>query len=495
MLTPEPKVYKEWTELLKITFKSSWGIAYKWVSITPLDIWSFIWLSDEDIVQKIKSELKIDINQEKSLWLKKLNYLFYKWVEYYKDEYGREKFWKNYAIDYLKQDFFSSKEDVIEFCRETEKQTAKWKINCAISKCISIVNDILENKSLDKKWAKSLYVLNNYLVWPFSLKEMSSSWWFITYDWYYILKKWVKRKKINFTLTWRSKSGLSCKRKSASDPKYHRSELIQDMIWWNFYCENKKDLLILMNAVWQLVYNVNINEESLMVKNKWVFSRSEIKDINDSDFVSDNFKEIIINWIQSSPNKKNSSAEEYQDIKMIWSINIPKSKDLWVEWAVTYPTWFEIKFVLAWSKNDDWLSFQPIMDYQKWFYWKTRIQNPIITEKEIVTQVDKLLYSLEEEIWNKNLLLKENEQKSVLWYIEELYNDLLKKWFIKDRKWFNFKKGKMFWINTSTFNTIRDWLILYFKSSLIQVSKLEYTTKRAFELSELWFNPPMKKTT
>ena len=111
MLTPEPKVYKEWTELLKITFKSSWGIAYKWVSITPLDIWSFIWLSDEDIVQKIKSELKIDINQEKSLWLKKLNYLFYKWVEYYKDEYGREKFWKNYAIDYLKQDFFSSKED------------------------------------------------------------------------------------------------------------------------------------------------------------------------------------------------------------------------------------------------------------------------------------------------------------------------------------------------------------------------------------------------
>lgn len=435
----------------------------KFEIVTKLDLLNFKWLDDDWINKLIKNTLKIDIDNEE--WIIQLNKYFFEWVEFI------EKIWKNVLWKHKskKSNFFTNKQDVINFCRlTTSKSSIEAFVNCLISKSIIIVEDVLNSKILeDLEFKKNFLISKMKRSWFFKFKKNNNNEWFLK----------INNKEIPFTLIPREKSILSTEIKIWRDPEFCSVDETTDDIWFTFYIEKKEDSLLFMQCLSDILYEWDFtveNKNSIDINNLW-----------------ENGKFLNI-WffkkLKKSIKKNNPiSSEWYSDINLHWHINIPNKNEAEIKWAVWERVWVEIKFIEYDSKWEDWLSFHPVYDYQKYLMLYCRLYQWYISEHDVDKVVEMFFFNLDENLKKKNNLLPIKKRKTKESYLKELKNDLIKFKYLKNKKNDFFNE-----------NDLKDWLKKYYLSKLIKViveSKqwTFLTNEREFNLSLAWYRPKMKK--
>jgi len=453
---------KRWKNvIIPWVFNDDWSP--KTEIITKLDLLNFRWLDENWVEKLIYDTFSIDIWTKE--WIQKLNNLFFEWLSFLK-LVGRKvpKKYKHNTIP------LKSKKEIIDFCLLTTKERTKTAYeNCLISKSVFIVNEILSNTVLEKLETKKQFLLN----------KLKQNWAFIFQtdtNWYLKIKNedWTERKSF-FTLIPREKSVESAQLKVWKDPK--SSVKMLDELWFSFYLENKKDSLFFMQYLSDILYCWNFQ-----VSNKNAIDK------NDPD---------TFYWLNSTFLKKldivdeeiaSLSNEKYSEVKLKWIINIPDEDEMHVEWAFWDDVWVEIKFMGYDSKNDDWLSFQPVYWYLKYIDVLCRILQGYVSENAIDYIVNLFFINLDENINKKNKLLPTKMFKSKEEYLEELEEEMLNKWILRriKRNW------------NTTQDELKNWLKKYYLSKLIKVKVdwkqgFYYATKREYNLSLAWYKPKMIK--
>ena len=414
--------------------------------VTPNDIFSFSWLDDDTIIEVINKNLSIDIRTEE--WLDALNYVFFKAVDAYTQTLWRNKEYKINIDDFEE---FESINDVLEFARETEEDTTKARINCAIGKICRAIDDTLNTPTIQMLDTKMDTIISN-LKHPLSLEQVWED-----YVWYI----WWGKKRIDFVLSARAKSILSCIRKGMWSAEYERMSEIKDGVGFTFKTKTWEEALSLMSYIDSLY-----SQDNLETKGKWEELLNIIKNQNIN--LSETFFEKLENIDMTT---KSWTAKWYIDIKLVWYI-----------WWIPV----EYKFSILSSENEDGVNFQPIYKWIKWsIEWEIiRTLNSYATEKDIKEAVLNLVENISAEIQQSPI----KRWASVEEYYRELWLDLKEIGFIN-------RKTK--WDNIPTLNwrkkELKEWLRKYYISKLqkkkLKNWKIVYVNERAEELSKAGIYP------
>ena len=326
---------------------------------TILDVFNTRWLNNLEIEQMIKENISIDINSEQ--WITTLNQYFHLVIDFLKDTLYKNV-WNNILKD--KEYFFKNKKDIISFLRETEKWKRKSKIYCRIAKTTYIINEILGNEELSKSIKNTEKIIKENIL---PLIKV--------YDIKMLLEQkeskccvLINNKKYNFILKYRWKNDISSFLKLWYNPEYSTWDMIKDNIWIELICENKKDIWILINYFYTMLFNEKINE--LKEKNidlNIILNNPNIgyklkKEIQNIDSI---LKDEVHKW--------------YMDIKIIWLINKLK-----VEFRIT----------LKWNKQENPLKSDEI------YYLKKILSFIIRTDWYITSNYIKIVIN---EFFKKNL--------------------------------------------------------------------------------------------
>ncbi len=431
--------------------------------VTRIDLFNFRWLSDEEIVDLINKSLCIDINTPE--WISKLNSFFSESIDFL------GKLWKT-VPNKVKQkiDFFSSKEEVVTFCKSTYEWKKVWYLNCIIAKSVSVVADIINNEWNQHLEERARYFEDKYIKWRHEIRMIP----WIKNKWY--LQLWGK--EISFSYSIRNKSDDSFRLKVAKDPKYFSSSEIFDSIWIRFYTYTKIDAILLNNY-----FNCIIAWESgdYKINNKNFYTDSLI------DSIASQLNPTFVNKLKSAEDEvKIWSSDNYSECKTKVMVNIPRVANMEIEWIQWDDIWVEIQYDTYDSINEKWLSFQPIYWYFKYFDVLCRLYQWYISEHEIDYVIFLLFSNIWKEIENKNKLLPDKFKKTINEYYKELEEDLVIKWFLN--KWNANRSAKI--------DELKQWVKDYYLSKLLKVniewrnSKF-YTNPREYNLSLAWYRKKM----
>ena len=360
---------------------------------TEMDLFTIKWLTDGEISMMIYS--KTWINIETIEGIQQLNHKFSQAIDYY------TKYLFKHVPKKMKENhnsYFRTYEDVIKFLRETEKEWRKAQLHCNLAKTLYCVNDILENPSVVELDRKSEYLINTKISKWLQINNIDNRW---IYTWCFTIQEvgW-KNYTINFKLKYRWKQNYSLIQKVWAYENYNSSELIKDWIWLEFEITSWKDALYLMQYISDIIYEWwwEIDWSEMLIINKWVIGLEDILEFQDS--LHWDFKEKVQNIIY---NKKQQTSDWYEDVKTIWKVLLPMDIDR--PNSAKIPYWVEVKFVLKWNGNDNWINNTNIYWYYKKIQNVSRMQW-YVTENYIKIVVNKLLdnypqiWVTKEEIFN-----------------------------------------------------------------------------------------------
>lgn len=437
--------------------------------VTKVDLLNFQWLTESEIEILINRELFTKEDKEKNLtldsaeWINKINDIFRWWYEFL------WIIWRKVPDKYSSFTMFSDKKEVIEFCKITQNSsTKKAYINCLMAKSSFVVSDIINNEDLEKLSNKEevlLQLLKNREEFNFT----SESKWVLEIYW----------EKIKFSVRSRAKSKLSAQLKMWKDPSYYSSNIMWDWLWLTFYIENKDDSTIFLEHI-NKVFNENEEQEDdCKIETKWGFVNPE--DNKWRDKISYFLNKIIVK------KPKDSTNDDYWDLKGIFNISIPNTIDEYDKWIVWDKVKTEIKIVDFDSTNDDWLSFQPIYWYFKYIETLIRFLQWYVSENEIDSIVDIFFYNIENSLREKNKLMPEWKEKNKNDYLKELELDLIKENFINIA---NSNRG-------ASIVELKEWLKKYYLNNLIEVKVWKkrnayLTNQREYNLSLAWYRQSME---
>lgn len=359
-----------------------------WKLVNKIDITNLKWLNDieiENLLNKIlekKRKEKIiewEVYYSKTSiddkeWIDFFNSIFLKALRFYKDELK----WtipKKYTD---KKHFFRNKNDLIAFLKETQKWTLTSQFNCSISKVIYAINEIIDTPELLELDKKSLYLVKEKISHSImiddyeSLKNFWISWWKVV----------VSDKIINFKMRIRGKEEKSWAIKILKDESYLKWKDLLDAIWIEFEVENKKDALLILFYLYHTVFHKEIHTWEIVntikkFKNKWIISKELIQELENQKLIYWDFLEII-KKLDYSPNPMQNN--DFQDVKYIWEVDIPEN--LSDENSPKKPHSVELRAILVWNLNEEWLSDHRILHTWKiilsWIRLKWYITEPFI---------------------------------------------------------------------------------------------------------------------
>lgn len=503
----------EWGIYINIPWSEheNWNRVNKEI-LTRLDAKNFIWMDDLEIERYLNRLLKVDISSRE--WITQVNNIFIQWVNRARTK--RPKIAKKY--DKLE---FTTKSEIVNFCKETNNKTTWAKTNCFILRQISIVEDILSNPELHELRKKSIYVVEEILSKHMQITTVEK---WNTYKWFFSF--YLDNKNpyvIDFTLKVRSKDDESTMSKIWRDPTYNSSKKVNDWIWLTFFTRNNEQLTVLMQYISQIIYyswdietcfweeqdlkNCSYDtRQNFSIENKSLYW-DELLEIQKKWMFNQGFFEYLLirsleKWFTEDELEKKSKEKwtslNYWDVKIKTRVWTPLPWDLEKIDPVLFPVWIEIKFVSLDEKNDDWLSFQPI-------YWMTKDITEAIRLNNLDTEwyvtwefiddlVEDFFKNLDIIITKKNKLLLPNKQKTRDSLLTEIWIALKEKWYIE---WKRIKEKKYDEIE------IRNWIKKYmkndrwfFKVDIKWKSKkwIFYTNRRWFNLSSAWYYPKMEKS-
>lgn len=430
--------------------------------LTVLDLLNIPYLDDAQLIRFVENRLKIDLDSKK--WIERVNLILQKSIDLIEKRYQKRI---NAKIKWLK---IRNKEDLINFLKETKTNKTSWFINCAIAKVWYAVNDILTNEHIRQIWFLDREFIRLYMDKYFQpdRKEEYEEYWVHYRKYNFVYEYNWEKKIISFRCITRQKWEESIVWKEIADPKYFAVDEFKDLVWSTIYVDNYTDAAILMQYIDQVVYSW----EAKISNKNWL----DLEEVKKNIYLDEEFYLRLEEQTKVSQKQKSKdelvyeqtnkwTSTTYREIKLVWDCLLPMSDsiDSSMKWI-----WTEIKFVLNWQDNEQWLSLHNIYDIFKKFRELTRLGIPI-RKIDIVNYVNDFFNDIEK------LLKKKNKDKDK--YYQELYNDLKSKWFITSE-------------NISE-KELAIWLYKYFSSQLIPIrlwkSKKEYFfDKRWLNMRDLW---------
>lgn len=436
-----------------------------WIDVTIMDLFNIPLAWDKWIVDFIKQRLNIDITTQD--WIEEINKLFEQSKEFYEKRYL-----KSIPIK-LKKITFKNTQSVINFLRETKTNKTTGSLNCAIAKVAYAVDDVLSNEKVRRESFLDRQFIWEYLEKPFQIEE-----WYEDKNWN-IYRNWkvvIDTKIINFKIIARQKWSESIIGKQLADSKYFSTDEFLDLVWSTIYVENDSEAALMMQYIDQMIYkwkakikNKNwldlnaVKKDVYLNKEFYLKLEKETKETEDDD-ISDEEREFN--------ERKKSTSEKYKEIKLVGKVEL--SLEEWIK-ATKYPVGTEIKFVVGWHDNEEWISLQSIYDYAKRFRELTRLWIPI-RKIDIVNYVNDFFENIDE------ILKKKNKEKSI--YFAELFRDLFEKWCIE-------RELKLNGNEQSNEKILAIWLFKYFESKLVKVKfshskKTYYFDEQILKMRDAW---------
>lgn len=415
------------------------------VDVTVMDLFNIPLGTDKGIIDFIKSRLDIDI--ETQTGIDAINELFAKTKDFYEKRY-----FKALPIK-LKKLQFRNAAWVIHFLRETKTNKSTGSLNCALSKVAYAVDDVLSNEKVRRAVFLDRQFISEHLEKPFQIEE-----WYEDKNGniYRNGKVVIDDKIIKFKLIARQKGSESIMGKQLADAKYYSINEFRDLVGITIYVEQDYEAALMMQYIDQMLY-----KWKAQIKNKDGLDLQEVKKhayLNENFYlkleketkVENNEVEEISEDEAEFNQRKRSTSEKYKEIKLIWNVNLSLE-----EWGKSskYPIGTEIKFVVGWHDNEEWIALQSIYDYFKRFRELTRLGIPI-RKMDIINYVNDFFENIDE------VLKKKNKYKSM--YFIELFRDLLEKWHIDHELRLN---GNI----QSNEKILAIWLYNYFESKLIKI--------------------------
>lgn len=429
---------KQTSDILKHLKPINIGETENKIEVTILDLFNLPFEKEEEIVKFIKDRLKINIKEKE--WIEQINFLFNEAIKYYRERYLRKMPAK---FEKMK---FSTCDSIIKFIKETKICKKTWILNCAISKMVYVVENIISNERIWRRHLLDKKFVEEYLQKPLQILDSYEDKFWNIYDKWLVV---INQKIINFSIIAREKRINSIIWKEISDPKYYSIEEFKDIVWVTFYVENETDALLVMQYIDQTVFEWNAK-----IDNKNAVTEDHVKNAGLNKW----FKEKTDNFILKT-SKKITSSDNYKEIKLVWSVDLPFEE--WNE-ASRFPVWVEIKFVIGWQDNEKWLNLQSVYDYQKRFRELSRL-GLAIREIDILNYTNAFFEQID------YVLKKKNKTKEK--YYIELWSDLKDQWFIKDQELWKYNK------ENEKILALR--LYKYFKSKLHEF-KTPWTNKKYY---------------
>lgn len=361
-----------WRELL---FERA--MEYNWEWITELDLFNICHLNKKEAKELIKR--KIGVNVDSKEGLEKINILIKEALHFY-----NTYLFKNTPQE-IQKIHFTKWDDVIDFLNNASKKHSYRQIYCTILKLSVVVNDIMENPSLqnlDKKWKeliKSTIVGDMQIIDRHFPNESPQA------DGYYVkaLHNWTA-KAIPFTVRFRWKSKESSVAKSVIDPKQNELTIGRDAIWIEFILDKKEDIIFMLEYIFIKIYNKNIEE----FRQKYLYDKWDITEIlrKHSKDLDEDFKNLLKDELDTKVKALTWKWEKYKDIKFIGQINLPESKE---ENSIKIPYGVEVRCILENNKNNSWMSDHRIREGLKRLFAISRLQW-YVTEVYIKRVIEKI---------------------------------------------------------------------------------------------------------
>lgn len=449
---------------------------WKSVDVTIMDIFNIPLATDEWICDFIRKRFHIDLDSR--VWVEEMNELFQDSKERYMERYLQRLPVKIQKLE------FKNKQAVINFIKETKNNKRTGYINCALAKFAYAVDDVLSNEKVRREHFLDEKFISTYF--KFQIDEEYED----KYGNIFKVGKFVSSDKIiKFKIIARQKWVNSIIWKQLSDPKYYSIDEFQDLVWVTIYVENDYEAALMMQYIDQRIYewkakiknknwldldavksNVYLNQEFYLKLEKETKREKEFPTAvseDEKEFIE--LQEARNERVEETPNeranegRKNTSAENYREIKLVWDVMLPyweSSK------SSTKLVWAEIKFVIGGHDNEKWLSLQTVYDYMKRFRELTRMWIPI-QKMDIVNYVNDFFENIDENLKKKN--------KEKYGYYKELFEDLRELWFIEAG---NVLNGNI----PNNEKILALWLYKYFISKLKRV-KL-WNSKHTFYVDE-----------
>lgn len=163
----------------------------------------------------------------------------------------------------------------------------------------------------------------------------------------------------------RGKNEESWTFKILKDENYLLWSDINDSIGLEFELKDKEDAIILLwyfyetffhktNWDWDIVNTIKL------FKDKWIITSSIIKKLEKKWILNVEFLELIK---RSNHKAKAMQNMEYKDIKFIWDIDLPLNLD--DKRSQKKPHSVELRAILVWNTNEEWLSDHRILHVWK----------------------------------------------------------------------------------------------------------------------------------
>ncbi|MDD5212839.1 MAG: hypothetical protein PHG82_00210 [Candidatus Gracilibacteria bacterium] len=392
---------KQTPEILKHLKPINIGESEDKMEVTILDLFNLPFEKEEEIIKFIKDRLKINIKEKEGI--EQINFLFNEAIKYYRERYLRKvpaKFEK------MK---FSTCDSIIKFIKETKTSKKTGILNCAISKMVYVVENILSNERIGRRHLLDKKFVEEYLQKPFQILESYEDKCGNIFDKGLVV---INQKIINFSIIAREKRINSIIGKEISDPKYYSVEEFKDIVGVTFYVENETDALLVMQYIDQTIF-----EGTAKIDNKNAITEEDVKKAG----LNKGFKDKIDNFVGKNTKKKTTS-DNYREIKLVGNIPLPFEEG---KEASRFPVGVEIKFVIGGQDNEKGLNLQSVYDYQKRFRELSRLGLPI-REIDILNYTNAFFEQIDYVLKKKNKT-KEN-------YYIELWSDLKEQGFIKDQE-------------------------------------------------------------
>jgi hypothetical protein len=414
-----------------------------WVDVTIMDLFNIPLATDRWIIDFIKARLHIDIETEK--WVEEINKLFWQAKDFYEKRYV-----KSIPVK-LKKITFKNTQSILNFIRETKTNKTTGSFHCALAKVAYAVDDVLSNEKVRREWFLDKQFIKEYLEIPLQITDRYEDKYGNIYRLWSCTVAW---KGINFKIITRQKWSESIIGKQLGDAKYFSTDEFLDLVWSTIYVENDAEAALMMQYIDQMIYKwkakiKNKNGLDLNAVKKEVYLNEEFYLKLEKETKETEDDEISEEEIEFNERKK-STAEKYKEIKLVGKVEL--SLEEWTK-ATKYPIGTEIKFVVGWHDNEEWISLQSIYDYAKRFRELTRLWIPI-RKIDIVNYVNDFFENIDE------ILKKKNKEKSL--YFAELFRDLFEQWCIE-------RELKLNGNEQSNEKILAIWLFKYFESKLVKV--------------------------
>lgn len=444
------------------------------VDVTVMDLFNIPLGTDKGIIDFIKARLHIDIETER--WIEEINDLFEKSKDFYEKRYLKTLPFK------LKKMIFKNTLSIINFLRETKTNKSSWALHCAISKVAYAVDDVLSNEKVRRAVFLDRQFISEHLEKPFQIEE-----WYEDKNGniYRTGKVVIDNNVINFKLIARQKGSESIMGKQLADAKYYSINEFKDLVGITIYVEKDYEAALMMQYIDQMLY-----KGRAQIKNKDGLELDEVKKhtyLNEKFYLKleketkkdEIVEEEISDEEREFNERKKSTSEKYKEIKLIGNVNLSLE-----EWGKSskYPIGTEIKFVVWWHDNEEWISLQAIYDYFKRFRELTRLGIPI-RKIDIINYVNDFFENIDE------VLKKKNKEKSM--YFLELFKDFVEQWYIDT-------DFKLSGTPQSNEKILAIWLYEYFESKLVKIKfphskKIYYFDESILKMRDAWLYKKFEK--